>query len=370
MSDVIRDSVQEASLDQPNAIKAGAELQTDELGRYLYAHQLGILLDVKQFGRGYSNLTYLLRTDHEGTVRELILRAPPRGVKIASAHDVGREFRILDALSHHWSKAPKTIAYCIDDTILGVPFYLMERTQGVILRARGPKSLPLATLDGAHLSTTLIDTLAEIHSIDIATAGLSDLGKPDGYNARQVKGWGERYAKAKTDEVPDVETILSWLTDHTPKESGVALLHNDFKYDNVIFTPDLAHIGAVLDWEMSTLGDPLMDLGTTLGYWVQANDPPLFQAMRFGPTDAPNSLTRMQLVDRYAEKSGRPVTNLVFYFGFALFKLAVVAQQLYQRFTKGLTTEPRYALMIEGVRGLTRVAVEAVERDRIDVLGE
>ncbi len=356
------------ALDTPDAVKAGAELPQEALSQWLAAHDLGALHEVKQFGRGYSNLTYLVRVVREGIEKDLILRTPPRGVKIASAHDMGREVRILQALGTCWDKVPKTHGYEEDASILGVPFYVMERVPGVIFRARGPKSLPLASLDGRALSTSLIDTLAEVHAVDIEKAGLSSLGKPEGYNARQVRGWGERYAKAKTDEIPDVDAILKWLTEHTPSESGVALIHNDFKYDNVVFTPDLTRIAAVLDWEMSTLGDPLMDLGTALGYWVEPTDPMLFQAMRFGPTDAPGSLTRMQLVERYAEKSGRPVGNLVFYFAFALFKLAVVAQQLYQRFAKGLTQEPRYAMMIEGVKGLTRVAIEAVERDRIDRL--
>ncbi len=356
------------ALDRPGEVKAGAELSQEALAAWLKAHDLGALAEVKQFGRGYSNLTYLVRVLREGSERDLILRTPPRGVKIASAHDMGREVRILRSLGTCWDKVPRTLGYEESDAVLGVPFYVMERVAGVIFRAQGPKSLPLATLDGHTLSTSLIDTLAEIHAVDVEKAGLANLGKPEGYNARQVRGWGERYAKAKTDEIPDVDSILKWLTEHTPSESGVALIHNDFKYDNVVFAPDLSRIAAVLDWEMSTIGDPLMDLGTALGYWVQPTDPMLFQAMRFGPTDAPSSLTRMELVERYATKSGRPISNLVFYFAFALFKLAVVAQQLYQRFARGLTQEPRYAMMIEGVKGLTRVAVEAVERDRIDVL--
>ena len=356
------------ALDKPSDVKPGAELPHEALSAWLAAHTLGELAEVKQFGRGYSNLTYLVRVKREGREGELILRTPPRGVKIASAHDMGREVRILRALEGCWDKAPRTLGFEEDEAVLGVPFYVMERVPGVIFRAHGPKSLPLASLDGRSLSTSLIDTLAEIHAVDLEKAGLLSLGKPEGYNARQVRGWGERYAKAKTDEIPDVEAIFTWLTEHTPRESGVALIHNDFKYDNVVFAPDLSRVAAVLDWEMSTLGDPLMDLGTALGYWVEPRDPMLFQAMRFGPTDAPSSLSRMQLVERYAAKSGRPISGLVFYFAFALFKLAVVAQQLYQRFVRGLTAEPRYAMMIEGVRGLTRVAVQAVERDRIDVL--
>ncbi len=357
------------ALDRPEAVRDNARLETERLAGWLADHGLPGAVEVLQFPRGYSNLTYLLRvTAPEGGAREVVLRRPPMGVKIASAHDMGREHRILAALHAVWPKVPRTIGYEESDSVLGVPFYVMERVEGVIFRAKQPKGIELASLDGSHLSTTLIDTLAEIHGIDLEKAGLADLGKPAGYNARQVKGWTERYAKAKTDEVPDVEAIARWLAEHTPIESGATLIHNDFKYDNVVYAPDLSRIVAVLDWEMSTLGDPLMDLGTALGYWVEASDPPLMQAMRFGPTDAPRSLRRMELVERWSSRTGRPVTNLVFYYAFALFKLAVVAQQLYQRYARGLTQEPRYAFMIEGVKGLTRAAVRAVEADRIDVI--
>jgi len=357
------------ALDRPEAVRENARLDTDRLSGWLAERGLPGAIEVLQFPRGYSNLTYLLRvTGERGEAREIVLRRPPPGVQIASAHDMGREHRILSHLCRVWPKAPRTLGYEESDSVLGAPFYVMERVPGVIFRARMPRGMELASLDGRHLSTTLIDTLAEIHGIDVAAAGLTDLGKPAGYNARQVRGWTERYDKARTDDVPDVDTIAKWLAEHTPTESGVALIHNDFKYDNVVFAPDLSRIAAVLDWEMSTLGDPLMDLGCSLSYWIESDDPPMFAALRFGPTDAPGSLTRMQLVERWAARTGRPVTNLVFYFAFALFKLAVVAQQLYQRYARGLTQDPRYAFMLEGVKGLRRAAVRVVETDRIDVI--
>jgi aminoglycoside phosphotransferase (APT) family kinase protein len=357
------------SLDRPEVVRDNARLDLDKLAGWLASHDLPGTVEVLQFPRGYSNLTYLLRVSPDGGApREIVLRRPPFGVKIASAHDMGREHRILSGLAKVWDKVPATIGYEADESVLGAPFYVMERAHGVIFRAKQPKGIELSSLGGRALSETLVDTLAEIHGIDVEAAGLADLGKPAGYNARQVKGWTERYAKAKTDEVPDVDAIAAWLAANTPTESGATLIHNDLKYDNVVYARDLSRIVAVLDWEMSTLGDPLMDLGTTLSYWVEATDPPLFTAMRFGPTDAPNSLRRMDVVERWSTKTGRPVTNLVFYFAFALFKLAVVAQQLYQRYVRGLTQEPRYAFMIEGVKGLTRTAVRSVETNRIDVL--
>lgn len=356
-------------LDRPESVRAGAELDLARLSSWLEARGLSGAVEVLQFPRGYSNLTYLLRiTSARGDVRELVLRRPPVGVQIASAHDMAREHRILSGLSTIWDKAPRAIGLETDPAVLGAPFYVMERVRGVILRARLPAGLEVSSLDGRALSTLLVDTLAEIHGLDFDAAGLGDLGKPEGYNARQVRGWTERYEKARTDDIPDVEAVARWLAEHTPAESGAALIHNDFKYDNVVLAPDLGRVLAVLDWEMSTIGDPLMDLGTSLSYWVEADDPPMFSALRFGPTDAPGSLRRLELVERWAERTGRPVTNLVFYFAFALFKLAVVAQQLYRRYAMGLTKEPRYALMLEGVKGLSRAAVRVVETERIDVI--
>lgn len=352
-------------LDRAEQVRKGAELDLEKLRSWLAQHGLPGEIEVRQFPRGYSNLTYLLRVGE----REVVLRRPPVGVKIASAHDMGREHRILSNLSKVWSKAPRPIAFCEDESVLGAPFYVMERVPGVILRAKVPSGLALPPERMRHLSELLIDTLAEIHAIDLPAAGLADLGKPDGYVERQVRGWTERYRKAQTDEVPEFDEVATWLAANLPKESGAALIHNDLKYDNVVLSSDLERVDAVLDWEMATVGDPLMDLGCTLGYWVEANDPPLMQAMRFGPTDLPGNLRRMELVERYQQKSGRAVTNLPFYFTFALLKLAVVGQQLYQRYAKGLTTEPRYALLIEGVRGLSRAGVHVIATQQIDVLG-
>ena len=200
--------------------------------------------------------------------------------------------------------------------------------------------------------------------------GLGDLGKPDGYVERQVKGWTERYAKAKTDDVPQVVRLGAWLEEHRPKESGATLVHNDFKYDNVVLSPDLSRVLAVLDWEMATIGDPLMDLGTALGYWIEPEDPPVFQVTVFGPTNRPGNLTRVQFAERWSKATGRDASNVLFYYAFALFKLAVVAQQLYRRYVDGHTKEERYAMMIEGVRAVATSALVAVDKGRIDRLGE
>ncbi len=345
-----------AALDRPERIREGAELDVLRLEPWLAAQGLPGAIEVLQFPRGYSNLTYLLRVGG----REVVLRRGPPGVKIASAHDMGREHRILSRLSKVWPKVPRVIALAEDESILGGSFYVMERVHGVILRAKQPEGLALGPERMRVLSTSLVDTLAEIHGVDLRAAGLADLGKPAGYNQRQVKGWAERYEKAKTDEIPEMEALARWLAENVPTESAATLIHNDFKYDNVVLAPDLSGVIAVLDWEMSTIGDPLMDLGCALSYWVEESDPPMLRATRFGPTDLPGNLSRAGVVERWEEKTGRRATNMPFYYSFAVFKLAVVAQQLYQRYVRGLTKEQRYAFMIEGVRSLSRAGTRVI----------
>lgn len=351
-------------LDRAEDVRPGAELDLTRLGDWLSEHELIGPIEVLQFPRGYSNLTYLLRVGD----REVVLRCPPKGVKIASAHDMSREYRILSKLSGVGFRVPTPLLFCDSEAILGAPFYVMERSKGVILRAATPPELELGEERMRLLSEELVDTLALIHAVDLDAAGLLNLGKPEGYIERQVRGWTERYRKAQTDDVPEFDSIAEWLASHMPKESGATLIHNDFKYDNVVLSSDLSSVVAVLDWEMATLGDPLMDLGCTLGYWIQADDPPLMQAMRFGPTNLPGNLTRMEVVHRYEERSHRTVTHLPFYYTFALMKLAVVGQQLYRRYAEGLTREPRYARLLDGVRGLSRAGVEVIASGRIDAL--
>jgi aminoglycoside phosphotransferase (APT) family kinase protein len=354
--------------DKPSAVREGQSFDTERLLPWLRANVADDRGDVaiEQFGRGYSNLTYLLRWGS----RELVLRRAPPGVKIKSAHDMGREFRILSGLAKVWDKTPKPLAACDDESVIGSAFYVMERARGVILRARTPAGLSLDEAAMRRVSESAIDTLAEIHTIDLAKAGLADLGKPEGYVQRQLAGWTERYRKAQTDEVPQFEEVGRWLFANQPKESGATLIHNDFKYDNVILDESLTRVVAVLDWEMATVGDPLMDLGTTLGYWIEADDPPVFQVMVFGPTNLPGNLTRSEIVARYTEKTGRSVDAPVFYYAYALYKLAVVAQQLYKRYKDGLTKEDRYAVMLDGVRAVTSAALVAIEKGRIVRLSE
>lgn len=353
-------------IDQPTTVRIGEELDLLRLEDYLTRHlptATGPLV-VAQFPSGYSNLTYLLRLGDQ----ELVLRRPPFGANIKSAHDMGREYKVLSGLRRVYAKVPKPLLYCEDEAVMGAPFYVMERVRGMILRAQPPRDLTLTPALMHHLSEAAIDTLAEIHGLDVAAADLSDLGRPQGYVERQISGWTRRYRAAQTDAVPTLEQIMPWLHQALPDDSGTALIHNDYKYDNLILDPtDLTRVIAVLDWEMCTLGDPLMDLGTTLGYWIEANDPPALIGM-FGLTALPGNLTRQQVLERYMAASGHEVRQPLFYYVYGLFKIAVIIQQIYARYRQGHTQDERFARLDQVVRDCGQLAVLALEKGKISGL--
>jgi aminoglycoside phosphotransferase (APT) family kinase protein len=350
-------------LDRASPVRSGEELDRAALARYLRAALPGLVgpVEIEQFPSGHSNLTYLVRVGSN----EIVLRRPPFGNRVKTAHDMGREYRILSKLSGVYP-APRPLAYCDDESLMGAPFYLMERIPGVILRQAPPAGLTLPPPVTRRLCEAFIDNLARLHQLDFAAIGLADLGRPAGYVERQVSGWSERYRLARTDDIPEVEQIAGWLKARLPEESGAALIHNDYKYDNLVLdADDLTRIRGVLDWEMSTLGDPLMDLGTALGYWVEPGDSDEMKALAFGPTALPGSLTRRELAERYADKTGRAAPDLLFYYCFALFKTAVVVQQIYYRYRQGLTRDQRFGALIAGVRVLSQAAVRSTERGAI-----
>jgi aminoglycoside phosphotransferase (APT) family kinase protein len=320
---------------------------------------------VEQFPGGYSNLTYLVRVGEH----ELVLRRPPFGRKIKSAHDMGREFEILSNLEKVYTRVPRPLAFCEHEDVIGAPFYVMERIQGIVLRANAPKTLTLDPETMQRLSEAFIDNLAAIHALDYKAAGLGELGKPEGYVERQIKGWTKRYFDAQTDEIPQIEVAAVWLAENMPPDSGAALIHNDYKYDNLILDPrDLSNILGVLDWEMATIGDPLMDLGTTLGFWVDPDDPQELKDLAFGITSLPGNYTRMQLVNRYAERSDLDVSQVLFYYVYALFKIAVIVQQIYARYIAGHSQDERFASMIDVVRVMGITSNRALELGRINKL--
>lgn len=350
----------EVPLDQSAPVRPGEGLRTTELEPYLLSRlpdALGPLV-IEQFPYGHSNLTYLLRLGST----ELVLRRPPFGNQVQTAHDMSREYRVLSKLSAVFPPAPRPYLYCEDESVIGAPFYVMERRQGVVLRKSLPRGLSLDRETMRRLSTSLIDNLGQLHAVDFAAAGLSELGKPAGYVTRQVTGWINRFANAKTDDVPSMDRVTGWLTEHQPTESGAAVIHNDYKFDNLLLRPDdLTQIVAVLDWEMATLGDPLMDLGTTLGYWIEASDPEPLKAAAMGPTALPGCLTRRELVDRYSTTTGREVRQPEFYYCFGLFKIVVIIQQIYARFVRGHTSDARFAHLNQFVAVLGQQAERVIE---------
>jgi aminoglycoside phosphotransferase (APT) family kinase protein len=351
-------------LDGTAPVRPGEELDVPRLETWLRAGlpQFSGPLTIEQFPHGHSNLTYLLRL---GT-NELVLRRPPFGNRVATAHDMSREYRVLSKLSAVFTPAPQPYAYCDDLGVIGAPFYVMQRRTGLILRKSLPAGLSINPEMARRLGQSLIETLARLHEIDYQSAGLSDLGKPDGYVARQVSGWIKRFADSQTGESSAMEQVGRWLVANTPPESGAAVIHNDFKYDNVVLAPDdLTRVVAVLDWEMATLGDPLMDLGTTLGYWVEAGDPEPLHRAAVGPTMLPGSLTRRELVDSYQQASGRNVHKPLFYYCFGLFKIAVILQQIYARFVRGATLDPRFAQLGDVVTVMSRQAERALDAGMI-----
>ena len=346
--------------DRATAVRAGEELNLEALGSYLQAHLPGeaARLEVKQFPSGHSNLTYSAQLGG----RELVLRRPPFGSKVKSAHDMGREFRVLSKLHSVYPQAPEVVLYCDDLTVLGAPFYLMKPIHGVIIRRSPAAGLDFTPGIARLLSESFVDNLAQLHSLDYNGIGLGDLGKPEGYLERQVRGWTERYYGSRTHEFPEVERIVSWMKERMPSASGATLVHNDYKYDNLVLDPnDITKIIGVLDWEMCTIGDPLSDLGTALAYWIDAGDPEPLQRIRWGPTTQPGSMTRAQLIERYKEKAGRDVSQMDFYLAFARFKVAVIVQQIYYRYHHGLTKDERFAAMPAVVESLLRASLQGAE---------
>ena len=349
------------AVDGAAAVRDGEALDTGRLAAWLGSRIPAAAgsLSVAQFPLGHSNLTYLVTLGRD----EYVLRRPPFGNVVPTAHDMHREFRVLTALAPVLPEAPAPLLYCPDESIIGAPFYLMERRRGVILRRRLPAGVTLTPSLADRLSRSVIELLARLHALDCRAIGLEHFGRPAGYVFRQVTGWSERYAAAATSRVAEMDEVAVWLAGRIPAESGAAILHNDWKFDNLLLDPvDLGRISAVFDWEMATIGDPLMDLGSALAYWIQADDPAELRAAAMGPTDAPGMWRREQLAAEYARRTGQSTGDLVFYYVFGLFRVAVIVQQIFARYHRGATADPRFASMDRLVGVLARHAARVVER--------
>jgi aminoglycoside phosphotransferase (APT) family kinase protein len=347
-------------MDRTTTVRAGEEISVSQLEEYLRAcfHEEKGTASIRQFGGGASNLTYLVRFGS----RDIVLRRPPFGSQVKTAHDMGREYRVLSNLHKAYSLAPKVLAYCEDDTVLGAPFYLMEPIDGLILSPGA--EIPISQARG--MCESFIDNLAALHAVNFVAAGLGDLGKPQGYVERQVKGWIKRYSGSQIDDLPAVPQLSDWLVAHIPSDSSAALIHNDYHLGNVVLDPrDISRVIGVLDWEMCTLGDPLMDLGTSLSYWIEPEDPKEMQRLGGIMPIVPGILSRREFAERYAEQSGRPLKDIVFYYAVGLFKTAVIVQQIYYRFQQGHTRDPRFAGYFEIAKALIDAAVRTAENGQV-----
>ena len=355
--------------DIPRNIRLGEEFPLENLKVFLQNNNIDTSnLKLKQFPSGYSNLTYFLKNSSQ----EMVLRRPPYGAKsLKGGHDMLREYTVLKNLKSQFHKVPNVHLYCDDENILGAPFYIMDRVQGYIIRPNlQQKNSPSKEII-EKISSSLVDTLVELHSVDINQANLNDLGKIDGYVKRQVEGWTKRYYHSKTDSISNMEFIAKWLNENQPKESKEAIIHNDFKYDNLVLDKNnYSNIISVLDWEMATIGDPFMDLGTTLGYWIDRNDLPELQLFQLSATTLEGNPSREGILEMYENKSGHTVNNPVFYYVFGLFKIAVIAQQIYFRYKKGFTKDKRFGLLNLAVISLSVMAKQAIVKDRLSNLFE
>jgi aminoglycoside phosphotransferase (APT) family kinase protein len=274
---------------------------------------------------------------------------------------------MLQALKPVFPYCPAPLAYTEDESVIGCPFYVMERISGIILHKNLPANLKLSAADTRNLCTELLDVQIKLHAIDYKGIGLESLGKPEGYAERQVAGWSARYRDARTPDAPDYERVMAWLKDKIPATPvKPAIIHNDYKFDNVVL--DAANplkIIGVLDWEMATIGDPLMDLGNSLAYWVERADPEAMQLIRMMPTNIEGALTRKEITDLYSARTGTSIATFDFYYCFGLFRLSVIAQQIYYRFYHGQTKDERFKMLIFAVKVLEEAATKVMDQSKL-----
>ena len=348
--------------DRATSVRSGEELDGQVVLEFLKASIPGLdgEMEIKQFPSGFSNLTYSVKVGE----REMVLRRPPFGKKAKTAHDMGREYKVLSALKPLFPYCPQPLVYTEDEAVMGCPFYVMEHIPGIILRRDLPPGMELNAKEARTLSENLIKVQYKLHSVDYVQAGLADFGKPEGYVKRQVEGWSGRYRDARTPDAPDFEKVMQWLHDKMPGESGmVGIIHNDFKFDNAVLDPKKpTEIIGILDWEMATLGDPLMDLGSSLGYWVEKDDPEAMQVIRQMPTHLDGMLTRKEQFALYGELMGVKSDKFDFYYCFGLFRLAVIAQQIYYRFYHGQTKDQRFGVLIHAIKALEAAALQVIAK--------
>ena len=333
-------------------VREGEDFDLTAVERYMRTYIQGLPegeLEVWQFPSGASNLTYLVKIGGwEG-----VLRRPPLGPVPPKAHDMGRESKLLMKLHDAFPLAPKPYFFCEDESVIGAPFYVMERREGVTVDSSFPEGVEPTEELRRGMSRMVVDTLVELHAVDWREAGLEDFGRPEGFLERQVKGWIGRYDKAKTEEIEEVGPLSEWISRDIPESPPATIVHNDYKLNNLLLNPeDLTEVRAVLDWEMTTIGDPLFDLAVSLSYWVEAGDSQELKEVLPTVASTPGFMTRKEFIERYADKSGRDVSDMHWYMVFGYFKLAVILQQIYARWHKGQTKDERFANFNERVRNV------------------
>ncbi|WP_404452942.1 phosphotransferase family protein [Virgibacillus necropolis] len=320
----------------------------------------GGTLEVEQFGAGHSNLTYLLRI---GTW-EAVLRRPPLGPVAPKAHDMEREYKILSSLNRIYPTAPRPFIFSDNKNIVGSPFFIMERRKGIVLDTDFPSGITYDRNIGRKVSEIMVDRLVELHDIDCTKTQLAKIAKPDGFMERQVTGWIKRYEHSKTDEIPGVNQLMRWLESSIPVSLDPTIIHYDYKLNNAMFSDDFSEMTGLFDWEMTTVGDPLADLGAALSYWIESGDPELLKQGLGKPpvTVREGFFTREEFLEDYAKKSGRDVSTIHFYLTFAYFKLAVICQQIYFRYKKGQTNDTRFAYFDKFIANLIQHASQTAKR--------
>ncbi|MEE4244484.1 MAG: phosphotransferase family protein [Kangiellaceae bacterium] len=327
--------------DRAGQVKVGEELPVEKVDAWLKSQGVEVLggAKVTQYSGGASNWTYCLSYDN----RELILRRAPAGTKAKGAHDMAREFNIQSALKSSYSYVPEMIGLCQDESVVGTDFYIMEKLNGIIPRKNMPRGLSLDKQQVSEMCKHVLDCFIELHQVDYKANGLDNLAKGAGYVDRQIDGWSERYKKAKTWNVPSAKYVMNWLSDNRPTNETICLIHNDFRFDNVVLDSEQpTKVIGVLDWEMATLGDPLMDLGNTLAYWVEPDDDFMAQATRRQPTHLSGMMTRQQVIEYYCDKMNFKAEDFKFYEAYGLFRLAVIVQQIYYRYHYKQTRNPTF----------------------------
>ncbi|MBB6450152.1 aminoglycoside phosphotransferase (APT) family kinase protein [Geomicrobium halophilum] len=334
-------------------VRKGEELDKQRLHDFLKQNLSDLPegeLELHQFSSGHSNLTYQLNIDSW----EVVLRRPPLGPVAPKAHDMGREYRFLKEIHPFFNVAPKPLLFSEDKTIVGAPFWVMERKRGQVIDTEYPEGIQVTEELNRGISETMVDHLVDLHAIDYTKTGLTEMTKPEGFMERQVNGWISRYQRAKTDDFKEAELLMNWLSEHLPPQRYTSVIHYDYKLNNAMFNHNLSKMTGLFDWEMATVGDPLADLGAAMSYWLEADDPEeLKRGLGREPvTIRPGFFTRDEFIERYSQKSGRDVTHIHYYLTFAYFKLAVILQQIYYRYKKGQTEDERFARFGQSVQAL------------------